>query len=312
MKPQGNTPLTRSKAIQMVAVATRPDGMPAAQWGNVKLLLLVIAEHYPRAFPSRATIAAALGKSEATVKRYIKLATDAGLIQTYQRQVWSGRYGSNHYVLRYHHRGSSVTLGPWVTHDPLTVTDTDVSVTHSTEEALRASSSKFGNHRRRGGGKKGTPNVSDYDPDFENKDIARKEREEAEAFAQPRKKPGSVYRTPAARVTHHFRDEWERLLLQPGGTYISMLVLFDSVAAFQARVKQDCFEKEGRSVEEVCANIDLYLAQVLVRREVPKDGQPVWKHWWSRRAKYQYLPAQASKLYKPTLEDHKRRLQGGA
>ena len=287
-------PLSRHQAVAMVARAKRPESIPAKYWGNVRLPLLAIAEHYPTAYPNRVTLGAELGRSDTTVKRYIRMAVDAGLLVRRQRQGESGQYRSNRYLLQYHRRGSWVILGPWVMGDPLTGTSNELPAQQE-PEALRASGPKETNHRRRPVGGKKVP-MSDWDPDFH--DVAPEEYLE-EARPSRKRTP-----TPVAQVTAHFREEWEKRSTQPG---LVMVILFDSVAAFQARVKQDCFEREGKTVAEVNASIDQFLHQVDARRVLPKNGQPLWKLWWNQRSKYQRPAAVVHR--QPTVEDLRRRLE---
>jgi hypothetical protein len=271
-----NSRLTRSQAIKLVAEAERPESIPGALWPQIQVMLLTIARHYPNSWPSEVTLSRAVHRSVPTVKRYIKIAVDAGLLVRYQRLVWQGRYGSNQYHLRYHHRGSSVILGPGITHDPLTSTDTYVSVPRT--EALYESFLKRPNSGApSGAGRNNMSDTSDLGPGIGD--------DSSELQASVERHP-SRPRSPASRVTQHFELAWYEYVTSPPGKSHAMEVLFDSKAAFQTRVKTDLIERDRRTVADICASFDVFLHDLGARLVSPRPGQPVWKVWWSRRATY--------------------------
>jgi len=93
-------------------------------------------------------------------------------------------------------------------------------------------------------------------------------------------------RTPVGQIHEHFSDAWYRYINTPEGRYHRMAVLFDSVAAFQTRVKHDLIDRDKRDVSDICASFDVYLRELGARVVDLKPDQSVWKAWWSLRSKY--------------------------
>lgn len=58
----------------------RPEGISGPMWRGVKALLLAIADHYPKAYPSQRTLASHTGYSVASIERYVACAKAHGLL----------------------------------------------------------------------------------------------------------------------------------------------------------------------------------------------------------------------------------------
>jgi hypothetical protein len=78
---ESNTLATTKQAAQgAVAAMTRPEGMTRVTWASVHLVLEVIAQSYPKAFPSQVRISKRTGIPLRSVRRYIARAVAAGLL----------------------------------------------------------------------------------------------------------------------------------------------------------------------------------------------------------------------------------------
>jgi hypothetical protein len=78
---ESNTLATTKQAAQRAVDAmTCPDGMTRVTWASVHLVLEVIAQSYPKAFPSQARISQRTGIPVRSVQRYIAAAVKADLL----------------------------------------------------------------------------------------------------------------------------------------------------------------------------------------------------------------------------------------
>lgn len=79
--PETNTlAVTKQAALATVDQMTRPEGMTRVTWASVQLVLEVIAQSYPKAFPSQRRISDRTGIPLRSVQRYIALAVAAELL----------------------------------------------------------------------------------------------------------------------------------------------------------------------------------------------------------------------------------------
>jgi hypothetical protein len=79
--PESNTLATTKQAAQAaVGAMTCPEGMTRVTWASVHLVLEVIAQSYPKAFPSQRRISERTGIPLRSVQRYIAAAVKAGLL----------------------------------------------------------------------------------------------------------------------------------------------------------------------------------------------------------------------------------------
>ena len=79
--PESNTVCTtKQAALQVVGQMSRPEGMTRVTWASVHLVLEVIAQSYPKAFPSQVRLAERTGIPVRSIQRYIALAVAAELL----------------------------------------------------------------------------------------------------------------------------------------------------------------------------------------------------------------------------------------
>ena len=279
-----------------IAAMTRPEGCSSLRWRCVKALLAALVEYLPDPYPGQDTLAVRLEVSVPTIKRWLSWAVEMGVLVVTRGPSTHGHWPTN----RYHLIG--ISTGDH--NDPPSVAHIDPLSSSYSRMKKRLPLPSEGEVKKEVSvdSVAGRRTMSDYDPSFSETDTDRSDLHEPRV-SQPRR------RTPVGHVTAHFRDGWDKELAKPGGNSLSMTVLFDSVAAFQTRVKQDCFEREGKTVEEVCMSIDLFLHQISVGRVLPKQGQPLWKLWWNQRARYQRPVVDEADLHRPSTEDIRRRLQ---
>jgi len=78
---ESNTLATTKQAAQRAVDAmTQPEGMTRVTWASVHLVLEVIAQSYPKAYPSQERISKRTGIPVRSVRRYIAAAVKAGLL----------------------------------------------------------------------------------------------------------------------------------------------------------------------------------------------------------------------------------------
>lgn len=83
----------RARLLQgLEAQICPPVGVSARQWRGVRALLIAIARHYPRPYPSQATLAKETGYDARSIRRYVAKAQEAGLLQVRPDE---GRRGKN-------------------------------------------------------------------------------------------------------------------------------------------------------------------------------------------------------------------------
>ena len=80
MRESNTLATTKQAAYQAVDKMSRPDGMTRVTWASVHLVLEVIAQSYPKAFPSQRRISERTGIPQRSVRRYIALAVAAELL----------------------------------------------------------------------------------------------------------------------------------------------------------------------------------------------------------------------------------------
>ena len=92
---------TKPTARKALAHMVKPEGMTPTTWRGVRATLGVIVEHYPKAYPSQARIAAIIGASERSVCRWIAAAQAAGLLHVVANVGAKPKRQMGHYTNRY-------------------------------------------------------------------------------------------------------------------------------------------------------------------------------------------------------------------
>lgn len=297
---QSNIRAAQSK----IAGTPAPEGVKQERWRNIQGLLIALAEFLPDPYPTQMTLAKRMRVDLRSVKRRVAWAVEAGVLRVSLMPSPQGWRPHNRYEITLpdgiflnplirgtsvRHRGTDCPLvqGTDCPPEERTTFGSSLALTPPLRGSVREKKRKAsvavpapGVDPTHKSPRKGS-SMSDWDPEF-SQGVS-----DDSGGVEPVQRKLIRRRSPVGEVTQHFRDKWEQVLNGPGGEYLRMAVLFDSVAAFQTRIKVDCLGREGHSVAEVCASIDQFIEQVLVRRVIPKPGQPVWKLWWSRRAQYQ-------------------------
>ena len=93
---------TKQQAQHAVDAMTRPEGMTRVTWASVNLVLEVIAQSYPKAYPSQVRIAERTGIPVRSVKRYIAAAVAAGLLVVEADAGAPGKRSNPSKTNRYH------------------------------------------------------------------------------------------------------------------------------------------------------------------------------------------------------------------
>lgn len=276
-----------------------PAGVTQRRWRAIQELLIALAEFLPTPYPTQEHLCQRMGVSPRMLRYKVAWAVEAGALSVSTMPSRHGYWPHNVYEIKLDLTSDKPVRCPWTggNKDPFVASGPEAIIASEerppnggslalTTEPLRGSSvEKREVFRRRSDAgirplRKGSP-MSDWDPDF-SQGVS-----DDDEGVQPAQRKLLRRRTPVGQVTHHFREGWAEILNAPGGGHLRMAVLFDSVAAFQSRIKTDSLDREGHTVTEVCDSIDLFLHDVAVRRVVPKNGQPVWKLWWNRRVQYQ-------------------------
>jgi len=291
MTERHSTTPWRMKAIreaqEKILALPRPEGCGKRRWRAVQELLLRLAEHLPNIEVSQEKLAAKLMVDERTVRYRVAWAVEIGVLDVTPISTYHGYWDHNHYRLLGISTGGNEdgrtignecpsTIGNDCLQRP-TYLRYSGSASHSVPSVLSPQKDQSSSPPSGGDKENSMSDVSDL-----GSGVGDDAMEMTPQAAPSRKrKPARV-----TQVVTHFQDAWHDYISTPAGKYHSMQVLFDSQAAFQKRVKVDLLERDGRSVEDVCASFDTFLSDLSARVVGLRDGQPVWKLWWSRRAYY--------------------------
>ena len=135
----------RLQAYDAIKRMERPDSITPTQWGGVRDLLWRIARRYPKAYPSVETLAKEMSKSTATMKRYTRLAREAGLL-TVWGDAGTKKRGSFSKTNWYHItellevRDQNDPI-EWGQNDPQRTGDTELSPVQQTPPSVEKTSS---------------------------------------------------------------------------------------------------------------------------------------------------------------------------
>lgn len=102
---------TRQRTIAEAVVATRrlkrPPSITQRTWHGVHAVLIELARHLPDPFPSEERLAERTGYTSRSVRRYLRAAEEAGLVQTESFQHGRG-WRHNRYLLMWLNSGQFV------------------------------------------------------------------------------------------------------------------------------------------------------------------------------------------------------------
>lgn len=101
MEERNTLATTKQAALAAVEAMTCPDGMTRVTWASVHLVLEVIAQSYPKAFPSQRRISERTGIPLRSVRRYVALAVAAGLLAVEADAGAPGKRGNPSRTNRY-------------------------------------------------------------------------------------------------------------------------------------------------------------------------------------------------------------------
>lgn len=263
----------RMQAFKAIRKLQKPEGVTNVQWNQVRALLHRLACRLPNVFPSEQTLAEEMHCSVRTVKTYVRLAQDLGLIEVEPDAGWRSRYGitrtNKYHMLICPTRGAEFAPKPTGTYVPVRKDKSpSVNTSCSPQDERRL--------RRRG-------------QDGEMKSDERRSASEIVAgypSERIRKKP-PVAPPPTRRLVNLFLEEWERTVEQNPSRLRDVRPL-DSVGKATGYIRTQFLHPQAGRVwteAEVEQMIRDFMPAVLRQEAKLKPKQSAWAcftGWWGR------------------------------
>ena len=304
-----NWRVPRMQAFAYLRDLERPPSISPRQWVGVKAFLYVVARGQPKMYWGQEKIAKHMGVTDRSVRRYITLACDAGLL-TVWINAGTGRRGSPSKTSQYHLTELLVVPDKLSAAVPEQLSgkgsaEPDGSPDQATrdtpcpglrpEHSVSAAASAAAASNL-----DGMPKTPEDVPGFQKvKDAPRINR-----------RPAAKDPDAARRLVNYFKNQWYEVVVQeiPRFQYVRDI---ESLKAGMNYVNATWLRPEAGRVyteDEVRQYIDQFVEAVYRHTVVIKPNQSAWQRfvgWWGRAEKvYRHDPGANRRFF----EEEQRRL----
>lgn len=306
----------RKTARQVVEALERPEGISPCKWRGVKALLLAIADHYPKAYPSQERLAALVGCDVRSIQRYQAVAVAHGLLLV---KADAGKKGRNHTwskTNRYLILNTTICPDSYTTESRTNPTGTtyppgkELRSFHSaSESSLSAARISRSDRDQEGPSRQYATGKSFAKPLAKTPAPRQSAAEIAAALDGGRRlrsdvpSPGAI-RPPRSqawrRCSSRFLGEWDAMVTNtPAGHHLRSVRPAESIGHFKNYLNAHFFGPEAltpKDEAEVEQLITDFMSQAARGRIKFKNGQSAWMAFtgtWGRQNKRGYHNAAA-------------------
>jgi hypothetical protein len=305
-----------SRARQAVKQLEKPEGISACKWRGVVALLMAIADHYPKAYPSQERLAAIVGCDVRSIQRYQAAAVAHGLLLVKADAGKKGRNNTWSKTNRYLILNTTNCRHSLTTESRTNPTGTsyppgqELRSFHSpSESSLSAAALRF-------------------DPEGQSRQVVEEPKPSLAKKPPRRRKPGEIVReldsgrklqssVPShaprppksqawRRCATRFLGEWDEMVVNtPAGHHLRSVRPAESIGHFKNYLNAHFFGPEALTPKDEAAVEQLitdFMSQAARGRIKFKSGQSAWMAFtgtWGRENKRGYHSTPAVDDYVP-------------